>query len=497
MTAMAKPLVQQSRRDGAVSRAELAVAGAVVFVAAISFVSPDYGYLTFIARVLLAMNLALTAITVRTTVRTGAFGRCLLIVGALIFFWVEAASTATQSVPFATDRLMRLPTRQFSPHTVAMSFLSLAVFQFALLMGYSSRLSTRRLENAIARRHDRRDSLARVLPPVLAGATLLALFLNAGGDLGAVISALVASRTAKEDVGLASGDFLPNVLYYIGLFGTALLFTRALSSRDGRVRYGILVLAGVFALPFVLGGARHQALFIALPAIAFLWRRFSQDSGSRSSSRLRVAGLIVGVVAVLQLQFVLRPTGWNQLDALRVQRLFDANVTKQYTAVLFATDLVPARHDYFWEVYEPYFLTHWVPRQVWPNKPEIRSWRYFDDNYTRGTRGANYTPTVVGQYHMSGGLPAVLIAGLWLGLLARIADKVFRQLRPEDHMVMGTVCGMFYAFVVAAFRFYAPYYFAPVVIAGAFGLLLTRRRSRRNDAEEGAPDSVPTALVGS
>jgi len=145
------------------------------------------------------------------------------------------------------------------------------------------------------------------------------------------------------------------------------------------------------------------------------------------------------------------------------------------TALLFAEYLVPGQHGYFKELAEPYFIMHWIPRQVWPNKPIMESWNYYNEAYVEG--GAfNVTPSVIGQFHLSWGLPGVMFIGLWLGFLTMFADRFLRRLDPQRQTAMFVVVGMFYAFIISSFRFYSPVYFSYFFFGLLAMFLLTRRR---------------------
>jgi hypothetical protein len=185
------------------------------------------------------------------------------------------------------------------------------------------------------------------------------------------------------------------------------------------------------------------------------------------------AALIVLVVA--QAQFAYRSIGWQEVGNAPTEELSQLNTTGQFTALLFAEYLVPNEHAYFMEPAEPYFIIHWIPRQLWPTKPIMESWTYYNESYVQGA-SFNVTPSVIGQFHLNWGLPGVIFIGGWLGFLTCLADRVLLRLDSDRQRAMFVVVGMFYAFIISSFRFYSPIYFSYFLFGLIAMFLLTRRR---------------------
>ena len=192
-----------------------------------------------------------------------------------------------------------------------------------------------------------------------------------------------------------------------------------------------------------------------------------------------LAAAVLVVLLVAQLQFAYRGVGWTEVGKAPAADLSQLNSNGQFTALLFAEHLVPNEHAYFAEPSEFYFLIHWVPRQLWPEKPVMESWAFYNDSYVQGA-AFNVTPSVIGQFHMSWGLPGVIFIGAWLGFLAMLGDRLLVLLDSNRQRAMFVVVGMFYAFIISSFRFYSPIYFSYFLFGLVAMFLLTRRRRLRS-----------------
>jgi len=264
-------------------------------------------------------------------------------------------------------------------------------------------------------------------------------------------------------------------LALFGIYGASLFFVYALKAKTWR-RFWWLILGALAALPSLSGGTRHLWLYISLPSLLIVLRGFK---GSFTVSR--VAGLIAVallIVMVAQLQIAYRAVGWKQIKNGPTEELSTLNTNGQFTALLFAEYLVPNQHQYFKEPVEPYFVIHWIPRQVWPDKPLMESWAYYNDSYVQGANQNNVTPSVIGQSHLIWGLPAVMFIGVWLGFLTYLSDRMLLLLDSNRQRAMFVVVGMFYAFIISSFRIYSPVYFSYLLFGVIAMFLLTRRRAQ-------------------
>lgn len=454
-----------------VSVAEWWLVCCVVVLGIASAFSASYDYLVGVLWLILPLNAALLTIAVRDAVQERYVGKALLVGSTFVFFWLDAAVLASAKIPFSPNSVA-IGAAQFSEATVGRSYFHIALFELTLFLGYSWSPSIRGLLKWTGSRIDARAARSTICPCAMAAVILLPLLLQSRFDPSALLSSLLKSRSqGGTAIGYEANSYISNMLYYIGMYGTALLYVRIAVST--RYRWRCAALAAICTVPVVLTGARHLVLYILLPVLAVTAARPRQVSGGRPYVRLFV--LALGLIVIAQVQLILRPVGFDKLSAVAPSRLLQTDISGQFSALLLAEHLVPSAHDYFLEPVEPYFVTHFVPRGLWSTKPEMRTQRFYDDSYTQGVKGTNYTPTAVGQYYMNWGFLGVAAIGCWLGFLGKTADRLFARICPSKQMAIATGLGMFYAFLVSSFRIYAPYYFAFFGVGFAVSFIISRR----------------------
>jgi hypothetical protein len=468
-----------------VSRVQWLLVAVPVVIAAMTLEVTSYRMLALITQVLSVLSLALLVMVANEALHTRVIGKCCLVGGTFIFYWAEALALSFLDDPFSVPDGFPIPSTQFDQELITRALLYITLFQFFMFIGYSIRP---RLEQLAGFFKSRADSLSFdrwILAGLLIVCALTPLLVYYNFDLDKIIEALLASRSSADFEAPEPG--LAQHLALFGVYGAALFFVYALRASTWR-RFWWLFLALIVALPFIMGGTRHIWFYISLPSILIVLRGFKGQIDSQRVVGLITAVLIVFVVA--QLQFAYRSVGWREVGNAPTEELSQINTTGQLTALLFAEYLVPDQHAYFMEPVEPYFLVHWIPRQLWPNKPIMESWSYYNESYVQGA-AFNVTPSVIGQFHLNWGLPGVIFIGGWLGFLTFIADRWLLLLDPDRQRAMFVAAGMFYAFIIASFRFYAPVYFSYFIFGLLAMLLLTRNRRPSNVAVGIKPPLTP------
>lgn len=441
-----------------------------VLIALMSYEFQTYAALALITQILVCLNVFFLIVVTREVLKARTIGKFCLVGGTFVFYWLDALTLSVQRNPFSISEGFPIVGTQFDQQLIQQALAYVSVFQLLLLIGYSIRP---RFDHALKFLAARTDSMSldRTLIAfllVLCSTAPLLIFYDF--DVGRIMSALLASRSGNEFE--APEPSLAQHVALFGVYGAALFFVYALKAGTWR-RLWWLVLGVIAAAPFILGGTRHVWLYISLPSVLIVLRGFGGQPSQRRMVALTSAVVIILVVA--QAQFVYRTVGWQGVQTVPTNQLSRLNTNGQLTALLFAEYLVPSQHEYFKEMAEPYFIIHWIPRQVWPNKPIMESWAFYNDSYVED--GAfNVTPSVIGQFHLNWGLPGVMFIGIWLGFLTLLADRVLLLLNSERQRAMFVVVGMFYAFIISSFRFYSPIYFSYFLFGIVAMFLLTRRR---------------------
>lgn len=441
-----------------------------VVIAALTYEVTSYRALALSAELLTLLSLALLIVVAKEVLQTRTIGKLCLVGGVLIFYWIEAFVLAFQESPFSIPEGFPISAAQFDQELIRQALFYIAVFQLLLLAGYSIRP---RLGKAVGFFASRVDSLSFdkwLIAIFLFLCAILPVLIFYDFDADKMATALLASRSGTDFEAPEPG--LAQHLALFGIYGAALFFVYALRANTWR-RLWWLFLGGIVALPFILGGTRHIWLYISLPSVLIVLRGFKGQLNRYRIIGLTAAALIVVLVA--QAQYAYRSVGWSEVENAPTEELSQVNTNGQLMALLFAEHLVPNEHPYFMEPAEPFFLIHWIPRQVWPQKPTMESWAFYNESYVQGAT-FNVTPSVIGQFHLNWGLPGVVFIGAWLGFLTFLADRVLLLLDSDRQRAMFVVVGMFYAFIISSFRFYSPIYFSYFLFGLLAMFLLTRRR---------------------
>ncbi|HKF47796.1 MAG TPA: O-antigen polymerase [Terracidiphilus sp.] len=447
-----------------------------LFLGCCPYVFPGVYAIAEIVVTLLIVNLVLLVSTFLEMVQSQAVGKFLLAASVCIYFWFEAFALAVRNPPFAA---IGLPVSggQFDTGELQLGVLYVACFELALFVGYSLRPPLSGLKAWAVSRVDTSRRVLKGLQYPMAAGGFLVMLVSFGFHVGAVQGALLASRTSTPlDMEWSDPGLLGN-LACMGVAASSLILVQGISDRSPW-RWLRLGAGAVAALPFLMGGTRHQLIFVLAPLLLVLVR---QQSRRPMQTLLRWVGGGLVAVLLLQVEFAVRDKGWNHITEVTADDLIDPTTTGQFSAMLFAEYVVPGDHPYFHEFAEPYFITHWVPRAIWPNKPYMESWAYFNAAWTKGY-AYNVTPSVIGQFHLNFGMFGVIFIGLWLGFLAFLGDHISLAISATDQKAMLVIVGLWFGFIVSSFRFYSPIYLTYFVF-GAIGLLLlTEKRHRVSSA---------------
>lgn len=351
---------------------------------------------------------------------------------------------------------------------------AMVVFLILGLAGYAlARVGTRRAP--VAPDGAPPEPVSFTSTRVLGGLFLLGVlpYLVLGGGITEIISGIMQARSASKPWSM--GAHLVNDAGPLVIIGRATLVTfcsaafwlwifrreLAVSRRWswfwlGAALFGLMV-------TFLDTGTRTWTLMIVGPGMLAVPLR------ARASGRGRQA--IVAVVVVLaslvaaQLQRAYRYVGgFQDLDEEDVTKVSDNDF---FTETAIAMDLVPRKFDYIGQVDVTLFVSHMVPRSIWPSKPISEAIRLFTigrdrkDAYVK--TGLSRLPSIVGQQWMNFGWAGVMVMSLLYGLSFGAFERLIKPERMASFSSFTGIIGLVWLFSAA--RMLIPGFHYPVLIS--------------------------------
>ena len=426
--------------------------------------------------VISALSLLLAGLATYHSVHSGLIGQAAMLGALWIMFFMEAVQSALRNPPFSASLDFHVGSTLFDVEVIHRALLHLCLFQLMLLVGFAIPSGRYRFGHWFTSRVDIVHGRL-ILQVLLAACILLSLGSTYLWDWSHLFRSMLGSygvRFGQDSALLVDPPFLAYILP-LGLYGAAVLFVDALEPRRPR-RYLAGAAAAAATLLVVLSGSRHIVLVILVPVGAVILRR--------SYRQLRISRVLVWMFAIVlffwvfQIQVRSRDIGWQAALAKGPSQLLNVTeLTGQFSALLFAESLVPLRHDFFLDPTPLYFVTQWIPRRYWLEKPEDQTYRYFNDEFTGGHPDlnlSNVTPSIIGQFYMNFGIAGVCTIGCFLGILCRLTDNVFVLLKLHKHEATAVFVATLYAFIINSLRLFSPFYLMYSVAAFIGMIILTR-----------------------
>lgn len=419
----------------------------------------------------------------------GVVGRVVLNFGVFYWFWMGAATQAFQSPPFPNPGPFYPYFFQTVPSAVVASgLLSVNLFALMAMLGWRYAPIPMRWVGRLA---DRKDPPGGALvDAVCAGLALLGWLPTAvayNGNVAQAMADMMLMR-ANPEMGATQSVGVLQQAYLLGLFGGALSLARLVLRSEGVVWLRYFALALIFPLAFLAQGSRFNLGFLLLPAAIVLLARPSTDQLSWKKKRRTAIALIVVIIAAIGYQGAVRNFGVGGGRGLEGRLAAGAGSNPETTsdilaeghvgndhfgAMLMAIDLVNVNDGFFMEFSESFFVTHYIPRAIWPEKPYSQSWGFYNEMVTQGA-ALNVTPSIIGQYYLNWGYLGVIYIGVFMGWLARLCEAWLSRLDFGVQLMSATVAGLLLGFIFLSFRVLHPLYFAYPL----FGYLTYRLMSR-------------------
>lgn len=314
------------------------------------------------------------------------------------------------------------------------------VATIALYAGYELRLG-RTLGRALRPLPDdwhNDTAVVCALGLVAVGFALFAVFVLQSGGLGIVMESLQGRGTGDQEVADSSSAYFYNGLYLCIPAAILLLYT-GLEQRSPLL-LGSAALLLLFLVAFSApSGGRLWLMVTIIPAVAIPYLR----TGRRPGWRLCLIGValvfFVGITFLRNVRTAELRSRPPQEELLRTftnpgaawEEFILGGDTEMFAVIAAMAQTVPSEVPHHHGITLGSLLTHWVPRQVWPAKPESADTTLFGYLFpeVRAVTKAGTAPTMFGGFYFDAGYPGLIIGSVVVGVLFRTLYEYFRANR--------------------------------------------------------------------
>jgi hypothetical protein len=209
-----------------------------------------------------------------------------------------------------------------------------------------------------------------------------------------------------------------------------------------------LLCAGIFLLFLSQSGAR-RVVGVCLVAAIFTW-----VINQRQLRGWHLTILAMGMAAVLvlmQMMIITRGVGFGRAGLELAGRAAIDSMSGKETAagapkaihvddnflrLAQTVSLIPEKYDYVYHRQLYYIIARPIPRALWPGKPTDPGFSL----HALVATGASLSTSILGEFWISLGFPAVFLGGWFYGRLARMSSPLLK-------FGNGTVAPMFYGYM--------------------------------------------------
>lgn len=453
-----------------VSASQLTLISTVAFLASLGLLWPAYWYSTVVGIVGAALSIYLLITTFFQFLRSRrSLGNFMLALGSVFWFWIEILTFSLSRPSFPSiAHYAPFSGAQIPVDTVAQSIFCVAVFNICALavLGFfgSKKL---RFGSSVTRGGTN---------PIFVDLTLLAFsllgwwpFLRTFGGVQQALQSMLLMRAEVVEFEAGFANYLPILSITAGGFALVRIATQSSASK-------ILTIAAVLAggTLALLSGTRFKLAYLLLPAVL---ARAVYAPGY--SSFLRNAGVLLAVATTMLLvasyQFTNRYGGDGSEISLITAAFAGAG---HFTPLTHAIELLRSPWtEPFMQPMAPLFVTDFIPRFLWPDKPSHEYWEYYNSAIAIA---GNVTPSVIGQYFLNWGLPGAAIAGAIFGAWAYFGDMLVEQYHHAKNHLYLALAAFVFTFLFLSYRVYSPNYFAYLLVMIFFFKLFRLKFRLRN-----------------
>jgi oligosaccharide repeat unit polymerase len=213
------------------------------------------------------------------------------------------------------------------------------------------------------------------------------------------------------------GSFIDQMPY----FGYVLPSLTAVMMMQRGFKFSTFLAIGmsVIMLAFLASGGGRRIIGVTCGAAIIVW---VQSQKSLNLRKIVTAGAaVIGLLWAMQFMLNVRTVGYTEF-MLGGQTEYDyLHVDDNFLRLAQVIQLVPANHDYVYSQQLIFVAVRPVPRVFWPGKPIDPG---FDLPTEVGMKGVSLSTSIIGEWYLSYGWPAVLIGAFLYGMLARAANTL-------------------------------------------------------------------------
>lgn len=436
----------------------------LIFIgASLSIVSPNYLALSVLGLCGVCVGIYSFSRSVVVLLRTKReVGLLVINAGALFWFWYEVGFLALSDPVFAnTESWSAFSSASIPADVIAKALFILSSFTISAHIAHSLLGNTAFFNSTKgARFSHRKTSWLDGLLLVISMLGWLPLIESSGG-IAMSLERLTAMR-ADHVVEVESGFMGYLAIFSLCASSYALI---RLASKSTSSRLLAICAFTVGAAIVVFSGTRFRLLYLIAPAIFVLF--FSSDH--RGLTKRQIIFIVIGAMSL----FLLAYFQINSRDGGYGSKLNAFYGNQHFSAFTFAVGLVPSLEEHFYQPLLPFFVTDYIPRFLWPDKPLHTFWEFYNGVLIVNGFG-NVTPSVLGQYYMNWGLFGGFIAGFIFGFWAKIIDKFVLSYIVTRSPYSVAMAAYVSVFLFLSFRVLLPSYFFYILVMYLFLLILRK-----------------------
>ncbi|MFO8052426.1 MAG: O-antigen polymerase, partial [Candidatus Omnitrophota bacterium] len=246
-------------------------------------------------------------------------------------------------------------------------------------------------------------------------------------------------------------DYMKTFLGYFRIIGIQLTYLYIFFIKKNKI-FILLLLINLWM--YFAGGTRSNFGAAILPAIILYYFVSLNKKRKLVLPRLLILGVIF--LSLGQLQLYMRDAARSQEITYIVSEeagdVFTKSPTEyqrddQFYRLAQYVSMVPEKipHSGEWLIFRP--LYHFIPRALWPAKPEGPTAFFEKQTNIAGVGMTTFSGSVIGSFYLAQGWLGVIIIGLFYGALAKQFDSLIEMARRSPAVLVFYSYGLIFLFV--------------------------------------------------